>query len=45
MVTVKIPAMMDVATTDLVCRNTQKVTANQTKLLTTDAAREFPRTA
>jgi hypothetical protein len=35
------PAMTDVAITDLVSRNTQKVTANHTKLLVTKATIEF----
>jgi hypothetical protein len=42
-VNVKIPAMTEVAMTDLVSRYTQKVTANQTKLLVTKATSEFAR--
>jgi len=44
MATVKIyAAMTDVASTDF--RDTQNVTANQTKLLVSDATSEFARTA
>jgi len=41
MVNVNIPAMTDVAITDLVSRNTQNVTANQTVELIRKAASEF----
>jgi hypothetical protein len=35
------PAMTDVAITDFVCRNTQKVTENHTNMLVIEAAREY----
>lgn len=43
LVTAKIPAMKEVASTDLVIKNTQYVTANQTKALVTEAIRELVR--
>ncbi len=39
------PAMTDIANTDFVCRYTQNVTANQTKLLVSEANNEFAKTA
>jgi len=44
-VTRNTPAITDVATTDLVSRYTQKVTANQTNVLIVEATSEFAKTA